>query len=288
MGKKGKKAQAGRPRKLTPKDISKKLDALAKKLKEELEGADLFAPLPPTDDCVICLEPLSRHFAKESCQPCCGNQICRKCVERHNAFIEKQNEKNAGKANKKTMIRTCPFCREPKHQESDELIRRLMARASMNDHLAMTALGFFMLGGKYGLKKDEMAGYSYLIQAAELGSAEACTFIAIRYSEEYGFPPRNKERENLFIRIAAARGDIQARYFLGDYEYREMGNHELGVRHWKISAEAGDGDAFIALRDLVGTDKLVPGREFITKDELDKIRQVAGFEEEAMASAADD
>ena len=158
----------------------------------------------------------------------------------------------------------------------------------MNDHLAMTALGLFLLDGTHGVTKDEMAGYCHLVRAADLGSAAACMIIALRYSEEYGFPPRNKERENLFIRIAAARGDIQARYFLGDYEYREMGNHELGVRHWKISAEAGDGDAFIALRDLVGTDKLVPGREFITKDELDKIRQVAGFEEEAMASAADD
>ena len=47
MGKKGKKAQAGKPKKLTPKDISKRLDALAKKLEEEIEGADLFAPLPP-------------------------------------------------------------------------------------------------------------------------------------------------------------------------------------------------------------------------------------------------
>ena len=52
-GKKGKKAQAGKPKKLTPKDVGKRLDTLAKKLEEELKGADLFAPLPPTDDCAI-------------------------------------------------------------------------------------------------------------------------------------------------------------------------------------------------------------------------------------------
>ena len=32
MGKKGKKAQAGKPKKLTPKDVGKRLDALVKKL----------------------------------------------------------------------------------------------------------------------------------------------------------------------------------------------------------------------------------------------------------------
>jgi hypothetical protein len=60
MGKKGKKAQAGKPKKLTPKDVGKRFDVLVKKLEEELEGADLFAPLPPTEDCAICLVPLSR------------------------------------------------------------------------------------------------------------------------------------------------------------------------------------------------------------------------------------
>ena len=59
MGKKGKKAQAGKPKKLTPKDIGKRLDVLAKKVEEELKGADLFAPLPPTEDCAICFVPLS-------------------------------------------------------------------------------------------------------------------------------------------------------------------------------------------------------------------------------------
>ena len=53
MGKKGKKAQAGKPKKLTPKDVGKRLDGLSKKLEEELKGVDLFAPLPSTEDCPI-------------------------------------------------------------------------------------------------------------------------------------------------------------------------------------------------------------------------------------------
>ena len=58
MGKKGKKAQAGNPKKLTPKDVGKRLNALAKNLEEEVKDADLFASLPPTEDCAICLVPL--------------------------------------------------------------------------------------------------------------------------------------------------------------------------------------------------------------------------------------
>jgi len=46
MGKKGKKARAG---KITRKEVDKRLVALVKKLEEELKGATLFAPLPPME-----------------------------------------------------------------------------------------------------------------------------------------------------------------------------------------------------------------------------------------------
>ena len=52
MGKKGKKAQAGKPKKLTPKDVAKRLDTLVKKVEEELKVVDLFAP---TVLSVVCL-----------------------------------------------------------------------------------------------------------------------------------------------------------------------------------------------------------------------------------------
>ena len=93
MGKKGKKAQAGKPKKLTPKDISKKLDALVKKLEEELEGADLFTPMPPTEDCPICLVPLPRREDKWCYKACCGKTICAACVKESKAAIKMQNEK---------------------------------------------------------------------------------------------------------------------------------------------------------------------------------------------------
>ena len=111
MGKKGKKARAGKPKKLTPKDVGKRFDALVKKLEEELKDVDLFAPLPPTEDCAICLVPLS-HVRYESCyMACCGNSVCWACHLENQESIDKQNEeKSAGKK----VAFTCPFCREPK------------------------------------------------------------------------------------------------------------------------------------------------------------------------------
>ena len=98
MGKKGKKTQAGKPKKLTPKDIGKRLDLLVKKLEEELEGADLFAPLPPPEDCVICFVPLPRINTEIRYMACCGKDICWACYKENEASIIKQNEeKNAGK-----------------------------------------------------------------------------------------------------------------------------------------------------------------------------------------------
>ena len=44
-------------------------------------------------------------------------------------------------------------------------------------------------------------------------------------------------------------------------ESRDMGNHEVRIRHWKIAAEAGDEDAFKTLKRLVDTDRPLPGRE---------------------------
>lgn len=277
MGKKGKKAQAGKPKKVTPKDIGKRLDALVKKLEKELKGADLFAPLPTIGDCAICLESLSRQKERRSFQSCCGNQICRKCLEGRDTFIKKQNEKNAGKANRKPMVRSCPFCREPEPQDNGELFRRMVARVHLDDHLTMFSLGLFLLSGAFGVSKDEMTGYHFLIEAAELGSAEACMFVAMSYKGKYGFLPQSKEREDLFIRIATARGDLEARYLLGMHEYKDLGNHEVGIRHLKIAAEAGKEDAFNALKRLVDTDRPLPGKTFITKDELDKICKAAGF-----------
>ena len=265
MGKKGKKTQAGKPKKLTPKDVGKRLDVLVKKLEEELEGADLFAPLPPTDDCAICFVPLARVPQDKCYFACCGNMICNGCVQENEASIKKQNEENGTKDKPDT----CPFCREPR-PTPDEYVRQLEARAAKNDHNALRNLGSVFAEGDLGLPKDELKALDCYIRAVELGSPNACIRIGIFY-DEGNILPIDKERAALFERVGALRGSVVARYNIGVSEYHTFGNHEIGIRHWKIAAEAGSQRSLDELKGIYNADGKMPGKEFISKEEMDTV-----------------
>ena len=314
MGKKGKKAQAGKPKKLTPKDVSKRLDALAKILEEELEGVDLFAPPPPTEDCAICLVPLSRVNSQTFYQPCCGNNICVACYIENEKSLKKQNEENTGKK----IVFACPFCREP-IPTSNEEFAQLQARCLKNDHKAHKLLGVRHQRGTLSTPKNNLKALDYFIRSVELGSPEACKLIGSIYSEGNGVNV-DKERAALFGRIAALRGSICARNDIGVTEY-ESGNYEVGICHWKIAAEAGDQDSLNSLKKIYnsGTQNVeekiqdwkaaskagqpsdsidalkklyiaperfltMPGKEFISKEYLEKLYRVCHASQEEIKS----
>ena len=280
MGKKGKKAQAGKPKKLTLKDVGKRLDVLVKKLGEELEGSDLFAPLPPTEDCAICLVPLSRMAANSVYKSCCGNTICVGCARENEASIKKQNEeKNAGKK----VALACPFCRELPPSSDDEYVRRLEARALKNDHNALRNLGCHFEHGSDGFPKDYLKALDCWIKAVELGSPEACTGIGGCYDEGDGVAA-NKEKAALFYRAGALRGSIAARNSIGSSEYFEFGNHEIGIRHWKIAAEGGSQPALDLLKDIYNADGEIPGKESISKEDMDSLYRVCHDAQEEVKS----
>ena len=263
MGKKGKKAQAGKPKKLTPKDIGKRLDVLAKKLEEEFEGVDLFAPLPPTEDCAICLVPLSPVISNAIYKACCGKEICRACYGENEEAINKQNEeKSAGKK----LALTCPFCREPIPTSNEEENARLQARCMQNDHIAFTQTAVCYRDGKYGTAKDYLKALDCFIRAVELGSPEACTGIGDSYLVGSGVSANN-ERAALFWRVGALRGSIISRHNIGVHKYHTFGNHEIGIRHWKIAAEAGYQRSLNRLKSIYNDKE--PGKEFISKDYLE-------------------
>jgi TPR repeat protein len=277
MGKKGKKAQAGKPKKLTPKDVGKRLDVLVRKLEEELEGADLFAPLPPTEDCAICLVPVSR-VNSGTCnrvlvyyQACCGKEICWACYKENEESINKLNEeKNAGKKEKKLIPWTCPFCREPNPTNALEYSRQLQTRCLQNDHDAFTFLGeHYRRGIGREMPKDNLKALDCWIRAVELGSPVACTQIGDFYDKGNGIGVAvNKERAALFERVGALRGDVVSRHNLGYSEY-ELGNHEIAICHWKIAAEAGHQKSLNRLKKIYNADGKEPGKEFISKDYLE-------------------
>lgn len=271
MGKKGKKARAG---KLTRKEIINQLDVLEKKIEKEIKNADLFAPLPPTDICPICLLSLSRIDQLSSYHVCCGNKICKACLKESDAFVKIQNEKNAEKKKKASISPSCPFCREPRPSFKD-FVRQLEARASQNDANALFYMGrYFMKGGmpipytSCRIPKDELKALTYLIRSVELGSSSASELIAIfltMSAKSFG----DNKRADLFYLFSAVKGNVASRHIAGEIAYY-AGNHEEGIRHWKLAAEGGFQSSINKLKSifLAGGEK--PGKEFITKECLDR------------------
>lgn len=75
----------------------------------------------------------------------------------------------------------------------------------------------------------------------------------------------------MFFRAGALRGCIASHFNAGYTEYFFLGNHEVGIRYWKIAAEAGDQQSLNRLRMVYSGKRNLPGKEFIAKDELDGI-----------------
>ena len=73
MGKGGKRTLAGKNKKITWKEIGKRLNELPKK---ELKGTDHFKSLPPMGECPVCIMPYSRASDQMLYLECCGNTIC--------------------------------------------------------------------------------------------------------------------------------------------------------------------------------------------------------------------
>ena len=271
MGKKGKKAQAGKPKKLTPKNVAKRLDALVKKVEEELKDADLFAPLPPTEDCAICCVPLPRIVSEIAYRACCGNEICFGCVKENEVFVDKQNARNAEKDDKKVILVPCAFCRAPTPSAGEEYVRLLEKRSFLHqDREAMNQLGNTYSEGDGGVPKDGLKALDYWIKATELGSKEAFNNIGQCFREGI-VVAKDYKKGSLMERAGAIRGLVAARHNVGCSEYYDFGNYELGIRHWKVAAKAGYQMSLNSLRKVYNSGGMMPGKDFISKSELDNI-----------------
>ena len=166
MGKKGKRGD----RPAEKKAFLKRLDALIKRLEDELKGVDLFAPLPPLEDCPICLVPFPRMTDITYYQGCCGKFICHGCFEENEKMIKKMNlKKRRGSA----ISHTCPFCRELEPTTGEDYLCQLEVRASKGDDEACNMLGGAFEQGLHGLAVDKIKALHYKVLAVQFGSAEA-------------------------------------------------------------------------------------------------------------------
>ena len=210
---------------------------------------------------------------------CCGNEICSACVAEGEAHVIKQNAKGG----RKMIIDACAFCRTP-FPSDDEYVRLLENRAFVKaDRVAMNQLGKAYSEGDCGLPKDELKALDYWIKAAELGSAEACNNIGQCFRE--GTLISQDFRKGALVEgVGAVRGHAAARHNVGCTEYRKLGNHEMGIRHFKIAAKAGFQPSLNILRNIYNSGGTMPGKEFICKSELDEIYRLCHQAQEKVHS----
>jgi TPR repeat protein len=224
--------------------------------------------------------PVSRIPTETWYKACCGNNICKACYKENEASIKKQNEEKS--AGKKVAL-TCPFCREKAPTDNEDTLRRLEARAALNDHEAWTVLGDSYRDARYGVSKDEQRALDCFIRAVDLGSARAAATLADYYSNGIAVA-RHKEKEDVFNRIGALRGYFSSRHNVGRREYHDLGNHEIGIRHWKIAAEAGTQISLDVLEAIYKSDAKKPGKEFISKEDMDRLYRVCYDAQEEVKS----
>ena len=208
-----------------------------KNMFDEDADADLFKPPPPKEECALCFLPLPVNLSQKSRLTCCGQVICAGCRLKHDSILCWSNCKRLFKQEPE-VDKTCPFCREPMDISDEELMRRHQERMALGDAQACCAIAISYAHGSHGLSKDNAKAAELYLRAVELGSAVACLMIAAYYSDE-GYLGCDIAKETYFLKLAAKRGHIKARHNLGLLEYGD-GNFELAVKHWMISAKAGD------------------------------------------------
>jgi TPR repeat protein len=159
---------------------------------------------------------------------CCGKTICGGCAD---SFCKSGN---MGK---------CPFCKaEIMSKTNEERVEELKKRVDVNDAGAISALADCYYNGKLGLLQDQERAIALWKQASELGSSQAHFQLGTQYDAE-----GNSKKVKFHYESAAMAGHEGARCNLGYMEYN-LGNMEQAVKHWIMSASAGD---FLAMNDLL-------------------------------------
>ena len=244
-------------------DLVMKLYKLLSDSQEKMKDIDLFGPLPPKDDCPICMDPLPIDASHSTYFACCGKLICNGCSHASDVQVAKVNRKRA--KNKQTLLPfPCAFCRKPTSQDSERL-SNVKKRLEMNDAIAYREIATYYDAGKFGAEQDSVKALEFYMKAAELGLAKAFNDISI-FSAEGKIVPKRPRTQRDFLIIAAKKGHILGRHILGYGEYKYGKNDELAIKHWKISASAGYQESL----DMI---KLAYQNKCISKGEFTQVLQ---------------
>ena len=160
--------------------------------------------------------------------------------------------------------------RETAPKTNEEIVQKMEIRALKNDPQVIYNLGICYDKGSNGLPVDKVKALHYWTRAAELGNSHALTNIGVHYDDGKEVPV-NRRKAALFYRAGALSGDLQGRHNIGAVEYFDFGNHQLGIHHYKIAAEAGSQPSLNQLRGIFNANGKMPGKEFICKEDLDNL-----------------
>ena len=117
----------------------------------------------------------------------------------------------------------------------------------VNDANAIYILGCHYLSGERGLPQDYEKAMELWLRAGELGCVTSYCKIGFAYHEGRGVE-RDIEKAKHYFELGAMRGNVVARHTLGVLE-KHAGNVSRAMKHWMISAGAGDDDSLSEVRE---------------------------------------
>ena len=113
-----------------------------------------------------------------------------------------------------------------------------------DDPMAIFNMGCYYRNGMHGLPQDNTKALDYdkslelFHRAAELGHAGAYASIGYCYNNGLGVEV-DKKKAIYYYELAAMKGDVYARYNLGNNE-AQAGNYERALRHYMIAIRSGN------------------------------------------------
>ena len=228
-----------------PDDVPPPSSAIGERASCHTDEA-LFKQPPPREECPICLQTLPIAAREWKYQSCCGKLLCYGCI--HAAYTADDR-------------RLCPFCRTPEARSEGEYVKRVNKRVDGGDAVAIHNLGGYYRRGDMGLPQDRDKAMELWLRAGELGCADAYYNVGHAYRRGQGVE-RDIEKAKHYYELAAMEGFVIARHVLGNLEM-DTGNMSRAVKHYMVSAGAGDDDSLKGIREGFM-------RGHVTKDDFEK------------------
>ena len=203
----------------------------------ELHDEKLFKEPPSLHgDCPICLIQLPTFKSGRSYQSCCGKVICSGCY--YAPVYDNQGNKVGEKK--------CPYCRTLAATSEEEAIERFKKRVDAGDAVAIYNVGGFYRDGLCGFPQDYRKALE-LHHRNELG-IRSYNHIGIAYELGQGVEV-DMEKANYYYKLAAMRGDVEARHNLGNNE-EKAGNMDRALKHYMIAIRGGHSNSLNRIKLL--------------------------------------